>query len=245
MAVFGVLIELAIFRPLRNTAPLAKLAASLGLLLVLESAMILIFGNSLKSAPSVLPSGTVTVFDRVVPTGPVPARGDRDPRRRAADRALPLDALRPGDAGGIRERGLGDARRPVSEPSRDHEHRPRLRRRWRAGSAGRAAHRARLADAGVPGRAGSGGCPPRRVHIVLHRLLCRARDRRDPVASPLLVDANLVPDRLLGNPDPRATRSCSSSSSSSSPSSCEEQTSPAAESSSRGGSPPFPGPSAC
>ena len=37
MAVFGVLIELAIFRPLRNTAPLAKLAASLGLLLVLEA----------------------------------------------------------------------------------------------------------------------------------------------------------------------------------------------------------------
>jgi branched-chain amino acid transport system permease protein len=67
MAVFGVLIELAIFRPLRNTAPLAKLAASLGLLLILESAMVLIFGNSLKSAPSVLPTGTVTIFDRVVP----------------------------------------------------------------------------------------------------------------------------------------------------------------------------------
>jgi branched-chain amino acid transport system permease protein len=67
MAAFGVFIELAIFRPLRNTAPLAKLAASLGLLLVLESAMILIFGNSLKSAPAVLPSDTVTVFDRVVP----------------------------------------------------------------------------------------------------------------------------------------------------------------------------------
>ena len=67
MAAFGVLIELAIFRPLRNTAPLAKLAASLGLLLVLEAGMILIFGNTLKSAPAVLPSGTVTVFDRVVP----------------------------------------------------------------------------------------------------------------------------------------------------------------------------------
>jgi branched-chain amino acid transport system permease protein len=67
MAAFGLLIELAIFRPLRNTAPLAKLAASLGLLLVLEAGMIVIFGNSLKSAPSVLPSGTVTVFDRVVP----------------------------------------------------------------------------------------------------------------------------------------------------------------------------------
>ena len=67
MAVFGVLIELAIFRPLRNTAPLAKLAASLGLLLVLESGMIVIFGNSLKSAPSVLPTDTVTIFARVVP----------------------------------------------------------------------------------------------------------------------------------------------------------------------------------
>ena len=67
MAAFGVLIELAIFRPLRNTAPLAKLAASLGLLLVLESGVIVIFGNSLKAAPSILPSDTVTIFDRVVP----------------------------------------------------------------------------------------------------------------------------------------------------------------------------------
>jgi branched-chain amino acid transport system permease protein len=67
MAVFGVLIELAIFRPLRNTAPLAKLAASLGLLLVLEAGVIVIFGNSLKPAPSLLPSDTVTIFDRVVP----------------------------------------------------------------------------------------------------------------------------------------------------------------------------------
>jgi branched-chain amino acid transport system permease protein len=67
MAGFGVLIELTIFRPLRNTAPLAKLAASLGLLLVLESGMIVIFGNSLKSAPSVLPTDTVMVFGRVVP----------------------------------------------------------------------------------------------------------------------------------------------------------------------------------
>jgi len=67
MAAFGVLIELAIFRPLRNTAPLAKLAASLGLLLVLESGVIVIFGDTLKSAPAVLPSDTVTLFDRIVP----------------------------------------------------------------------------------------------------------------------------------------------------------------------------------
>ncbi|HEY7604940.1 MAG TPA: ABC transporter permease [Gaiellaceae bacterium] len=67
MAVFGVLIELAIFRPLRNTAPLAKLAASLGLLLVLQAGAIVVFGDTQKSAPSILPSGTVTVFGRVVP----------------------------------------------------------------------------------------------------------------------------------------------------------------------------------
>jgi branched-chain amino acid transport system permease protein len=67
MAGLGVLIELAIFRPLRNTAPLAKLAASLGLLLVLQAGAIVVFGDEQKSAPSILPSGTVTVFGRVVP----------------------------------------------------------------------------------------------------------------------------------------------------------------------------------
>jgi branched-chain amino acid transport system permease protein len=67
MAVFGVVIELAIFRPLRNTAPLAKLAASLGLLLVLQSGVIVIFSSEPKSAPSILPSDTITFFGRVVP----------------------------------------------------------------------------------------------------------------------------------------------------------------------------------
>jgi branched-chain amino acid transport system permease protein len=67
MAGFGVLIELTVFRPLRNTAPLAKLAASLGLLLVVEAGVIVVFGNTTKSPPAILPSGTVTIFDRVVP----------------------------------------------------------------------------------------------------------------------------------------------------------------------------------
>jgi branched-subunit amino acid ABC-type transport system permease component len=67
MAALGLLIELAIFRPLRNTAPLAKLAASLGLLLVLQAGAIVVFGDTQKSAPSILPSGTVTIFNRVVP----------------------------------------------------------------------------------------------------------------------------------------------------------------------------------
>ena len=67
MGVFGVVIELAIFRPLRNTAPLAKLAASLGLLLVLQSGVIVVFGNETKSAPAILPTDTVMIFGRVVP----------------------------------------------------------------------------------------------------------------------------------------------------------------------------------
>src|SRR5262245_33037645 len=67
MAGLGVLIEVGIFRPLRNTAPLARLAASLGLLLVLEAGVIVVFGSETKSAPDILPSGTITLFGRVVP----------------------------------------------------------------------------------------------------------------------------------------------------------------------------------
>jgi branched-subunit amino acid ABC-type transport system permease component len=67
MAGLGVLVELTIFRPLRDTAPLAKLAASLGLLLVLQAGAIVVFGDTQKSAPSILPSGTVRIFGRVVP----------------------------------------------------------------------------------------------------------------------------------------------------------------------------------
>jgi len=67
MAGLGLLVELTIFRPLRNTAPLAKLAASLGLLLVLQAGAIVVFGDTSKSPPSILPTGTVKFFGRVVP----------------------------------------------------------------------------------------------------------------------------------------------------------------------------------
>jgi branched-subunit amino acid ABC-type transport system permease component len=67
MAGLGLLVELTIFRPLRNTAPLAKLAASLGLLLVLQAGAIVVFGETSKSPPSILPTGTVKFFGRVVP----------------------------------------------------------------------------------------------------------------------------------------------------------------------------------
>jgi branched-chain amino acid transport system permease protein len=63
----GLLVEFAVFRPLRTAAPLAKLAASLGLLLVAQAAVSLAFGIGTKPQPPVLPGGTVTVFGSNVP----------------------------------------------------------------------------------------------------------------------------------------------------------------------------------
>ncbi|HVN60836.1 MAG TPA: ABC transporter permease [Gaiellaceae bacterium] len=63
----GLLIEYAVYRPLRTAAPLAKLAASLGVLLVAQAAVSLAFGIGTKPQPPVLPGGTVTVFGSNVP----------------------------------------------------------------------------------------------------------------------------------------------------------------------------------
>lgn len=63
----GVLIEFVAFRPLRTASPLAKLAASLGVLLVAQAAVSLAFGIATKPQPPVLPRGTVTAFGATVP----------------------------------------------------------------------------------------------------------------------------------------------------------------------------------
>jgi len=63
----GLLVEFAVYRPLRTAAPLAKLAASLGVLLVAQAAVSLAFGIGTKPQPPVLPGGTVTVFGSNVP----------------------------------------------------------------------------------------------------------------------------------------------------------------------------------
>jgi branched-chain amino acid transport system permease protein len=63
----GLLIEFTVYRPLRTAAPLAKLAASLGVLLVAQAAVSLAFGIGTKPQPPVLPGGTVTVFGSNVP----------------------------------------------------------------------------------------------------------------------------------------------------------------------------------
>ena len=71
----GLLTEFAVFKPLRTFSPLAKLAASLGILLTLQATMLLVFGTQPQQAPTVLPSATVDVLgvstpaDRFLLTG--------------------------------------------------------------------------------------------------------------------------------------------------------------------------------
>src|SRR5439155_1198222 len=59
--------EFAVYRPLRNASPLAKLVSSLGVLLIAQSAMILAFGVTPQPEPGILPTSVVHIFGAVVP----------------------------------------------------------------------------------------------------------------------------------------------------------------------------------
>jgi branched-chain amino acid transport system permease protein len=63
----GVLGELLVFGPLRRSSPLAKLVASLGILLILQATMLLWFGDAQRQIPSVFPTGSVDVLGRTIP----------------------------------------------------------------------------------------------------------------------------------------------------------------------------------
>jgi branched-chain amino acid transport system permease protein len=65
--VVGAITEFAVYRPLRNASPLAKLVASLGVLLIAQSAMILAFGVTPQPEPGILPANVVHIFGAVVP----------------------------------------------------------------------------------------------------------------------------------------------------------------------------------
>jgi branched-chain amino acid transport system permease protein len=67
VAIFGVLMETLAFRPLRTASPLARLAASLGVLLTTQAAVVLAFGTSPQSEPSILPNSTISVFGQDIP----------------------------------------------------------------------------------------------------------------------------------------------------------------------------------
>ena len=63
----GVLSEVLVFRPLRTSSPLAKLVASLGILLILQAVVLLWFGHAARQIPSPFPGGIVEVLDTSVP----------------------------------------------------------------------------------------------------------------------------------------------------------------------------------
>ena len=65
--VVGALTEFAVYRPLRNSAPLAKLVSSLGVLLIAQASMLLAFGVTPQPAASILPQNTVHLLGAVVP----------------------------------------------------------------------------------------------------------------------------------------------------------------------------------
>ena len=65
--VVGVLTELLVFRPLRTSSPLAKLVASLGILLIFQATVLLWFGSAAKQIPSVFPTNIVKVSGTSIP----------------------------------------------------------------------------------------------------------------------------------------------------------------------------------
>jgi branched-chain amino acid transport system permease protein len=67
IAILGTIIELDLFWPLRGGSPLAKLAASLGLLLLAQSVISIVYGDSTLSPTSILPGSVFHLFGAVVP----------------------------------------------------------------------------------------------------------------------------------------------------------------------------------
>ena len=67
IAILGTIIEFGLFWPLRGSSPLAKLAASLGLLLLAQAIIAIAYGNSALSPTSILPGNVFHLFGAVVP----------------------------------------------------------------------------------------------------------------------------------------------------------------------------------
>jgi len=65
--VAGVVFELGIVRPLRRQTPLAKLVATLGVMLGAQAAVVLAFGPAARPQPPVLPDTDLSVFGEVIP----------------------------------------------------------------------------------------------------------------------------------------------------------------------------------
>ena len=67
-AVLGVVLHYLVMRPLRQQSALAKLVASVGVLLIIQSYVVLTFGSQGLPAPNVLPTDTVRLLGGAVPS---------------------------------------------------------------------------------------------------------------------------------------------------------------------------------
>jgi branched-chain amino acid transport system permease protein len=65
--VLGIACEYGVFRQLRNASPLAKLVASLGILLTAQASIVLIYGTAGRDAPGLLPKDIVEVAGAAIP----------------------------------------------------------------------------------------------------------------------------------------------------------------------------------
>jgi sulfate-transporting ATPase len=66
-AVVGVAIHLIVLRPMRHASPLSRVIATLGIVLVLQSAAYLRYGHNPLAVPSLLPTKTVHIFSNKLP----------------------------------------------------------------------------------------------------------------------------------------------------------------------------------
>ncbi|WP_322753383.1 ABC transporter permease subunit [Frankia sp. Cas3] len=65
-AAIGLAFAVLAMGPLRGSSPLTRAMATLGLLIILQALAGLFFGSQVRSSPSVLPAGELTMFGRVV-----------------------------------------------------------------------------------------------------------------------------------------------------------------------------------
>jgi ABC-type branched-subunit amino acid transport system permease subunit len=74
-ALLGAILYLAVYRPLRGSAPLTRICASVGVMLAFQAVAVLNFGTQSKTTPAILPSTPVTISglsfpsDRIYFTG--------------------------------------------------------------------------------------------------------------------------------------------------------------------------------
>ncbi len=67
-AAFGVGLHYLVLRPLRRQSALAKLVASVGVLLIVQAYVVIVFGTQGLAAPNVLPTDPIDMFGGVVPS---------------------------------------------------------------------------------------------------------------------------------------------------------------------------------